>query len=82
MLHGLMMLLQLHRRVTPSGLSNKSIFSFYPLFYIIVSQLPDFTYLYNRLNVGIIFKVIDNCISVLCYRFIIFSNIINVENNL
>ena len=33
----------------------------------------------NRLDIGIIFKVIDNCIPVLCYRFIVFSNIINVK---
>jgi len=47
--------------------------------YVIISQLLDFTYLYNRLNIGIIFKVVDNRISVLCYRFIIFSNIINIK---
>ena len=49
------------------------------LYLVLLYHLFNFTYLYNRLDIGIIFKVIDNCIPVLCYRFIIFSNIINVK---
>ena len=44
-----------------------------------VHQVLDFTYLYNWLNIGIIFKVTDHCVSVLGYRLVLFSNVTNVK---
>src|SRR5438270_11162412 len=49
------------------------------LFYIVETNVLDFTYLYNRLNICIIFKVTDYCISVSTYGFIIFSNILHIK---